>query len=74
MAKAKRLIRRSEVEALTGLRRSTIYNHIKTGRFPPPVKLGSRSVAWLEHEVGAWIAARVVASRSERAPAGRRSH
>lgn len=49
------LIRRPEVEARTGLSRSTIYEWMKRGEFPQPVKLGARIVAWREADVSAWL-------------------
>lgn len=54
-----KFIRLNDVKALTGLGRSTIYKYIKLGFFPEPVNLGSRSVAWVEAEVQAWIAERI---------------
>ncbi len=42
----------------TGLPRSTIYLYIKNGTFPRPIKLGERSVAWIESELDAWLQAR----------------
>ena len=54
-----RLIRMDEVERLTGLKKSTIYNNLRVkGGFPRPLRLGARAVAWRESEVQAWIAAR----------------
>lgn len=53
------LIRRREVERLTALSRSRIYDLMKQGTFPRPVSLGSMSVAWLEIEVMEWIASRI---------------
>lgn len=53
------LIRRKEVERLTALSRSRIYDLMKQGAFPKPVQLGVMSVAWLEVEIHAWIAARI---------------
>jgi len=53
------ILRRKQVEARTGLARSTIYQYVKDGVFPKPVQLGARAVGWLEAEVSAWIAARV---------------
>ena len=53
-----RLIRRPEVEARTGLSRSTLYDWMKRGEFPQPVKLGARLVAWREHDVAAWLESR----------------
>lgn len=53
------LIRRKEVERLTALSRSRIYDLMKQGAFPKPVALGAMSVAWLEIEVREWIASRI---------------
>jgi len=39
--------------------RSTLYSDVRSGRFPPPVNLGPRSVAWIEQEVDAIVQARV---------------
>ncbi len=50
-----------------GLSRSTIYDLLRKGNFPPPVPLSENRVGWLEHEVEAWIAERV-RSRSTRRP------
>lgn len=57
------LIRRKEVERLTGLSRSRIYDLMKQGAFPKPVALGAMSVAWLEVEIHEWIASRIADSR-----------
>lgn len=54
-----KFLRLNDVKALTGLGRSTIYKYIKLGTFPDAVKLGGRSVAWIEAEVMAWIAERI---------------
>lgn len=56
------LIRRKQVEARTGLSRSTIYELIQTGRFPRPVPLVGRTVAWTESSIDNWIAERIAAS------------
>ena len=53
-----RLLRRPEVEARTGLSRSTIYDWMKRGEFPQPVKLGERLVAWRESDVSEWLESR----------------
>lgn len=53
-----RLIRRPELEAMTGLPKSTLYDYLAAGTFPAPVKLSARSVAWRLGEVEAWIESR----------------
>ena len=51
-----RLLPRSEVERLTGLKRSTIYQRMADGTFPLPRREPStRSVRWIESEVQQWI-------------------
>lgn len=50
-----KLIRIKGVMDRTGLARSTVYKYISEERFPKPIKLGARAVAWVESEVEAWI-------------------
>lgn len=57
------ILRRRQVEARVGLRRSTIYARVAEGTFPAPVGLGGNSVGWLAHEIDAWLSARVAESR-----------
>jgi len=56
MANTLSILRRKQVEARTGLSRSTIYLRIQEGKFPKPVNLGPRAVGWLENEIEAWLA------------------
>lgn len=63
------LIRRPDVEARTGLKRSSIYTLVSEGRFPAPIRIaGSRSVAWVEGEIDAWIKAQIDAARRSANP------
>jgi len=39
---------------------------VKEGKFPAPVPISDRRIAWIEDEVDAWLAARV-AQRDHRA-------
>ncbi|WP_416220927.1 helix-turn-helix transcriptional regulator [Bdellovibrio sp. SKB1291214] len=55
------ILRLSEVSDKVGLTRSSIYRFLKTGCFPKPINLSSRSVGWLESEVNLWIEQRVAA-------------
>lgn len=58
-----RILRYREVEARTGLSRSTIYRWQAAGRFPAAVVLGRRTVGWIESDVDAWIRKRAEESR-----------
>ena len=60
-----RILRLPQVEARTGLSRSSIYARIANGTFPPQVQLGPRAVGWIESEVEAWIRERIAASRRD---------
>lgn len=61
------LIRRTDVEKITGLSRAAIYQRVNPNHpcfdasFPKPVRTGGNSVRWVESEVQAWIAARIAA-------------
>jgi prophage regulatory protein len=57
---AERILRRPDVEARTGLSRSTIYDWMEKGEFPKPVALGARLVGWRESDIEAWLQAREV--------------
>ena len=59
MTPTTRLLRRRDVEALTGLRCSTLYDLMAAGRFPKPVSIGPRAVAWVDTEIAEWQEARI---------------
>ncbi|MDS4068973.1 MAG: AlpA family transcriptional regulator [Candidatus Competibacter sp.] len=61
------ILRRKQVEARTGLARSTIYERIKTGTFPAPVSIGAKAVGWIESEIDSWLTAQVEKSRKAKA-------
>ena len=63
------LLRRKQVEARTGLRRSKLYDLVKRGLFPAPIHLSARCVAWVASEIDVWIARRISESRSTPTPA-----
>ncbi len=60
----KRLIRVPEVLRRVGFSRTKMYELIKEGRFPDKVKIGLRSVAFVESEIDAWIDNAISQSRS----------
>ncbi|MDP3960681.1 MAG: AlpA family transcriptional regulator [Pseudorhodobacter sp.] len=55
---SERILRRPEVEARTGLSRSTIYAMMAEGRFPVPLLLGKRAVGWTESAISQWLESR----------------
>ena len=58
-----RLIRRREVEAIVGLKTTSIYKHMKAGTFPRPVQVSAGAVRWRLSDINAWIAAQTVEPR-----------
>lgn len=54
-----KLIRLPEVQELTGLGRSAIYDMAGRNEFPAPVKISVRASAWVECEVIEWIDSRI---------------
>lgn len=73
-AKTLTIIRRKQLEARTGLSRSSIYAKMRPNpkrpgdfdpTFPTPVSVGAKAVGWVESEVDAWLAARIAASRQK---------
>lgn len=66
------ILRRKQVEARTGLSRSSIYARLKHNpkrpgdydpTFPKPISVGAKSVGWIESEISEWIAAQIEKSR-----------
>ena len=70
------IIRRKQVEARTGLSRSSIYARFRQNpkrpgdydpTFPKPVSVGARAVGWIEAEIDSWLNAQVDKSRKSAA-------
>lgn len=59
------LIRLPEVLRLRGRRKTAHYSDIAAGLFTHPVPIGTRAVAWPEHEVEALNAARIAGLRDD---------
>lgn len=56
------MLRMAAVSQITGKCKSSIYQGIKNGTFPAPIKLGARSIGWLSTDIDAWIDSRVKAT------------
>ena len=57
------ILRLTDVIAMTGLSRSSIYLRMVQGKFPKKINLGSRAVGWISSEVNEWIEERIRESR-----------
>ena len=66
------ILRRKQVEARTGLSRSSIYARLRQNpkrpgdydpTFPKPISVGAKAVGWIEAEIDAWLTAQVKKSR-----------
>ena len=60
-----RLLKRQQVKEITTLSRARIYDMIKRGVFPKPIKIGERAVAWREADIIAWLDACMAAAADE---------
>lgn len=56
-----RLLRRREVEEITGMSRSSLYRLMQGGEFPRPVKVGPTAVRWRASDITVWLESRPVA-------------
>lgn len=68
------ILRRNQVEARTGLSRSSIYAKMRLNpkrpgdfdpTFPKPIAVGARAVGWIEAEIDAWLSAQIEKSRAQ---------
>jgi len=58
------VLRLPQVRQITGLCRSTPHQLEAEQKFPRRIRLGSRSIGWIEQEVQIWLARRVELSRN----------
>lgn len=54
-----RIIRQPMVLKTFGISKSTLFNRINDGLFPPSIKLGGRACGWLDSEIQAVLSALV---------------
>lgn len=52
------VLRRQQVEELTGLSKAAIYSYMRQNLFPRPIKLGPNRVGWIQSAIVAWIESR----------------
>lgn len=59
----KLLYRVNQLTAELGISRAHLYQLIKRGEFPQPIKIGNRTIAWPAQAIEAWIAERAAAAQ-----------
>ena len=62
-----KLLRLPAVMAIVGLAKSSIYEGVKNGTFPAPIKLSRRAVCWPESHIAAWVNERIHNARKSEA-------
>lgn len=58
-----KLLRLPAVMAIVGLQKSSIYDGVKNGTFPPSIKISRRAVCWTESSITAWVNERIQNAR-----------
>jgi len=58
------LLRLPSVLRKTGHKKTILYELIKRGQFPRPIRLSARTVAWISDDIDKWIEERITAARS----------
>ncbi len=58
-----KMVRFPGVVERVGLKRTAIYDGIKAGTFPAPVRIGKRAVAWPSSAIQKWIDERMIAAK-----------
>ena len=66
-----KILRLDDVKSKTGLGRTTIYDQVRAGDFPRPIKISSRAIGWIDEEIEGWVQDRVSARDSSGPSTGR---
>lgn len=56
-----KVLRLRDVQAITGLGRSAVYEGMAEGTFPSNIPLSAKAVGWVEAEIQLWIERRITA-------------
>ena len=59
-----RLLRVREVLRIVGVSRATLYEMVRRGAFPAPVRISARAVGWKQSEVQRWLPSRPTATEA----------
>lgn len=63
-----KFLRLNEVQERVGLGRTSIYKLIGEGKFPKPVHILCRNVAWVDSEIDEWMMDRIDEKRGLSVP------
>ena len=63
-----RLLRRREVEQITGMGHSSIYRLMQAGAFPLAVRVGPTAVRWRASDITRWLESRPIAGSASGRP------
>jgi prophage regulatory protein len=62
---SERVLSLPEVLAVVGMKKTLLYELVRTSKFPRPIKVSVRHVAWVHSEVQNWLAGRIAARDGE---------
>lgn len=54
-----RVLRKKEVQSITGLSNSALRDRMLRNEFPQKISLGARAVGWIDSEIYAWLNQRI---------------
>jgi len=57
-------LRRDQVLARVGFKKTLLYDLIASGEFPAPIKISERVMVWREESIAAWQRAKIEAQRN----------
>ena len=58
------LLRRTQVQELTGLSKTSIYKRMNEGNFPQSIALSPKPIRWVRGEVIKWIEEQILIART----------
>ena len=57
--KKERFLCLDDVINKTGMKRTSIYNKMKSGEFPKSIHISANRIAWLESEIDSWMTTKI---------------
>ncbi len=60
-----KLLKLYEVAALLNVCKSQVYNLVKQGYLPKPIKIGKRGSAWLQSDIDSWFKSKIEERETE---------